>query len=93
MLPTVIAQFVEDGIIDPAVLAQEAARYPTAVAQRAGYLTEALAELTGSPLDLNELEGLIRDSESVPLTPHRNTDGARSRRWGVVVNTEVEPDL
>jgi predicted transcriptional regulator of viral defense system len=90
---TVIAQFVEDGIIDPAILAKEAAGYPAAVAQRAGYLTEAMAELTGSSLDLTELEDLIRGSESVPLTPHRSTDGARSSRWGVIVNTEIEPDL
>jgi len=90
---TVIAQFVEDEIIDPAVLAKEAAGYPTTVAQRAGFLTESMADLVGTSLDLRELEQLIQGSDSVPLASHRSDDGDRDNRWGVIVNTEIEPDL
>lgn len=90
---TVLAQFVEDGVIDPSVIAAEAAGYPTAVAQRAGYLIESMAELAGVSLDLSELERLIHGSESVPLVSHRDEAGERDDRWGVIVNTEIEPDL
>ena len=90
---TVIAQFVEDEIIDPAALAKEAAQYPTAVVQRAGLLTESMADLVGTSLDLGELEQLIQGSELVPLASHRSNDGDRDNRWGVIVNTEIEPDL
>jgi len=90
---TVIAQFVEDEIIDPAVLATEAAHYPTAVAQRAGLLIESMADLTGTSLDLGDLEKLSQGAESVPLASHRRGDGDRNNRWGVVVNAEIEPDL
>ena len=90
---TVIAQFVEDGLIDPAALAREAAGYPAAVGQRAGFLTESMAQLVGSGLDLAELEEQVRGAETVPLVPHRRSGGARSSRWGVAVNTEIEPDL
>jgi predicted transcriptional regulator of viral defense system len=89
----VIAQFVEDEIVDPAVLATEAIHYPTAVAQRAGFLTESMADLVGTSLDLRELEQLIQRAESVPLAPHRSDDGDRNNRWGVVVNSDIEPDL
>lgn len=90
---TVIAQFVEDEIIDPDVLAREAAGYPTAVAQRAGLLVESMAELIGASIDLRELERLIQGSASVALSSHRRGDGDRNTRWGVVVNAEIEPDL
>ncbi len=90
---TVIAQFIEDEIIDPAVLAKEATRYPTAVAQRAGFLTESMADLVGTPFDLSDLEALIQGSETVPLASHRSDGGDRNNRWGVVVNAEIEPDL
>jgi len=90
---TIIAQFVEDEIIDPAVLAKEAAGYPTAVAQRAGFLTESMADLVGTPLDLSDLKTLIQGAESVPLALHHSDGGERSNRWGVVVNSDIEPDL
>ena len=62
-------------------------------AQRAGFLTESMADLTGTSLDLRELEQLTQGSDSVPLASHRSGDGDRNNRWGVAVNTEIEPDL
>lgn len=90
---TVIAQFVEDEIIDPAVLTHEAAGYPTAVAQRAGFLTETMAETVGAALDLSALERMTSGSEPVQLASRSGDDGDRNNRWGVIVNTEIEPDL
>lgn len=89
---TVIAQFVEDGLIDAGALAADASTYPTAVAQRAGYLIESMSELVGTAVDLSPLDELVTGSDRVALAPSLAPTEQRNDRWRVSVNIEIEPD-
>ena len=90
---TVIGQLLEDDKVNPVELATQAQTYPTSVAQRAGYLIDSMGALVGVSVDLEELHQPTNDAEPVLLTVHRGRHGERDKRWGVIVNTEIEPDL
>ena len=90
---TVIGQLLEDDNVDPLELANQAQTYPTSVAQRAGYLIDAIGPLVDKSADLEELHHSTVKAEPVLLTTHRDRHGERDSRWGVIVNTEIEPDL
>lgn len=90
---TVIAQLMEDDNINPLELATQARTYPTSVAQRAGHLIDAMGSLVDRSVDLQELHHSTINAEQVPLTVHRDRHGERDKKWGVTVNTEIEPDL
>ena len=90
---TVIAQFAEDGLIEPSELASAAATYPRAVIQRAGHLIDSMSAIVGVQTDLAELERTVADSTPVALLPSAHTTGPLDDRWRVSVNVEIEPDL
>lgn len=90
---TVIGQLLEDDNINPHELATQAHTYPTSVAQRAGYLIDAMGSFIGKSVDLEELRSSTIDAEPVLLTAHRDRHGERDGRWSVIANTEIEPDL
>ncbi|MBO0683407.1 MAG: hypothetical protein J2P45_09650 [Candidatus Dormibacteraeota bacterium] len=91
---TVIAELLESDQIDGPALATATATYPTAVAQRAGWLIEHVAGLIGRGIDLRPLvEVAGRRTEPTPLAPGRRRAGSFDPHWGVLVNTAVDPDL
>lgn len=91
---TVIADLLEDSKLDTAELARVAATYPASVAQRTGWLIDRAAREIGRDIDLDALS-VVAAQRSKPTTlasgdePH----GPHDRRWNIIVNTGVEPDL
>ncbi len=90
---TVIAQFLEDQLINPTELTAAAATYPTAVIQRTGYLIDLVSQMTEIPIDLTALEHHVAAALPVPLATHRAPTGNHNNRWNVVANITIEPDL
>jgi predicted transcriptional regulator of viral defense system len=90
---TVIGDLLQEGAIDPDALAEAAADYPSAVAQRTGYLVDHLADAVASSIRLDRLEQLVADATYTVLDPQRSRGGEHDRRWRVIVNTDIEHDL
>jgi predicted transcriptional regulator of viral defense system len=90
---TVIGDLLQEGVIDGDALAEVAADYPGAVAQRVGYLVEYMADEIDVSISLDRLEQLVADASYTVLDPQRRRDGEHGRRWRVIVNTDVEHDL
>ncbi|HEX7096456.1 MAG TPA: type IV toxin-antitoxin system AbiEi family antitoxin [Acidimicrobiales bacterium] len=90
---TVIGDLLKEGAIDPGALAAIAESYPTAVAQRTGYLVERMADEVGASIQLDRLEQLVADATYTVLDPQRPREGEHDRRWRVIVNTDIEHDL
>jgi predicted transcriptional regulator of viral defense system len=90
---TVIGDLLLEAAINPDRLAAAAAGYPTAVAQRAGYLIETMANDVGVTVDLDALGDALDGAPSIALDPQEPRKGERARRWGVTVNTDIEHDL
>ncbi len=90
---TVIGDLLQEGAIDPDALAEAAAGYPSAVAQRTGYLVEHMAGEVDASIHLDRLEQLLTDATYTVLDPQRPRQGAHDRRWRVIANTDVEHDL
>lgn len=77
--------------IDPGKLAEQAARVPSAVARRTGFLLEN----AGAGHVAQALAENFRETELVPqpLDPGLPKRGAeRNYRWGLYVNTTIEPE-
>lgn len=82
----------EIGSLDGAELARLSATFPRSHARRLGWLIEHFSE------DIPDLEGLERQAapdRGVPtrLSPGGPRRGHIDRRWGLWVNTDVEPDV
>jgi predicted transcriptional regulator of viral defense system len=90
---TVIAELLDINLIDPTALAAQAARYPTAVAQRAGHLIEQMGNEVGASIDLETLRALVDGAPVVDLYPRADRSGERDEQWNVMANIEIEPDL
>jgi predicted transcriptional regulator of viral defense system len=90
---TVLADLASDPGLDGRLLAGVAARFPSASARRLGYLLGVVE----APTDLSPLRALVGErplARPAVLTPHGPRRGRRdSGGWGVLVNTDVEPDL
>lgn len=91
---TVLGELAEDGKLDPAQIEKVAGLYPVSVSRRLGWLLD----FVGSQVPTNGLLESVRarsrarrvDDLLLPGGPRR---GKRSERWGIVVNSVVEPDL
>lgn len=90
---TVIGDLLHEGALDGGELADVAASYPSAVAQRAGYLVEHMADEIDASIDLDRLEQLLTDATYTVLDPQRSRDGEHDRRWHVIRNADIEHDL
>jgi len=90
---TVIGELAEDGKLDPSLLVLVAAMYPQSSVRRLGWLLDLLE----IDLDQDRLLPLLSESPggrpNAYLTPGGPRSGRTNRRWGLVENTEVEPDL
>lgn len=87
---TVLAELVEEPRLTVDEVLAAAPAYPAASLQRLGWLLEQV----GAPLDLDRLADAVRDhsDSGVALDPKAPRRGHRHPRWGVVENTDVEPD-
>lgn len=93
-IATVVGDLLEDDKLDIAKLVLAAAHYPLSVVQRAGWMIEHAAVEISKDVDLDRLAELTnRRSERTLLSSSGPRRGNTDRRWGVVVNTEVESDL
>jgi hypothetical protein len=72
---TVIGDLLQEGAIDPDALAEAAADYPSAVAQRTGYLVEHMAGEVGTSIQLDRLEAARRRRDL-----HRARSATTTRR-------------
>jgi predicted transcriptional regulator of viral defense system len=91
---TVIAGFIEDSKLDLDALAQVATGYPTATAQRTGWLIDFVASELGTNVNLSALAAATaRRSTPALLASGGGRDGRHNEHWNIIVNTDVEPDL
>lgn len=91
---TILGEMVQDTALDPGRLAEVAATYPVAVAQRTGWLLEFVANEVGQPVDVEALLQ-VAGSRTTPTTleSHGPRRGPLDERWNVIINGPVEPDL
>ena len=96
---TIIGELAQEGQLDPEMLVDLAPRYPLAVVRRVGWLLDRDAEFVDTaalsdPLHDFVLARSVEGRRIVDLLaaggPRR---GATNRKWGIVENSEVEPDL
>lgn len=91
---TVVGEMLEGDLLASAALGNVARRYPTSVAQRAGWLLDLVGEEAGTSLDLDGLLAVAhRRSTPTLLLAGGPQAGPLDQRWNVVVNGQVESDL
>jgi predicted transcriptional regulator of viral defense system len=95
---TVVAELIEDEMVDSDRLVGAAATYPITTLRRTGWLLDHLAEEYGAEVDTDRLHrALLERSRStharVPVAADLPRRGHANKRWGVVENTEIEADL
>lgn len=71
-------------------LASDAPLFSDAASRRIGWLLDEFGE--GAPAQLTEYCATLK-SEASFLSPLAQRTGSRNRRWNIVVNEEVEPDV
>ena len=90
---TVIGELAEDGKLDPGRLVSVASLYPQSSVRRMGWMLDFLE----IDLDQDRLLPLLTEFRggrpNAYLTPGGRRSGRTNRRWGLVENTAVEPDL
>lgn len=92
-IATVIADLLKDNKIGIDQLVNIVEEYPLSVAQRTGWMIEHAAHEIGKEIDLEPLAAIAkRRAERTLLSPSAPRRGNTDRRWGVVVNTELESD-
>lgn len=85
---TIIGELVEDGRLDYDLLAEAAEPFPASAIRRAGWILEHLCGVTDFVDRLTP-----RDAEPTKLDPQGTRRGSIDRRWKVIENTDVVPDL
>lgn len=89
---TVLFELAEAAGLDPVHLAQLAGALSATAVRRVGYLLD----FVHAPVDTS---ALVEVTETTPLPrpalldPRHPRRGTIDSRWGIVINTEVEPDL
>lgn len=89
---TVLAELSEEAGLNGVTLAELSLQFPEWAARRLGYLLEFVE----AEVDLEPLRSHLSDSWSAapaPLHPRLPRRGPLDRRWNLLINTEVEPDL
>lgn len=91
-IATVLFELADTTPMDPHDLATLAASYSATAVRRLGYLLE----LVGASVDTTALARQVEAAplpRAVVLDPRLPRQGGTDRRWGIVINTDVEPDL
>jgi predicted transcriptional regulator of viral defense system len=91
---TVIAELVEESALTAQAIVEAAGAYPTASLRRLGWLLDHVE----AGLDTGVLQAALTPDEPgqravTLLDPAGPRRGHGDRRWGVVENVDVEPDL
>lgn len=95
----ILGALAEDHRLHPDQLTQSAATFPLAVVRRTGWLLDRLADYTDTAGLTQGLHTLVAARATAgqravdlvePSGPRR---GWTNRRWGVIENAELEPDL
>lgn len=96
---TVVGELADDQKLDADALVDAADTYPLAVVRRVGWLLDRSGEF----VDTADLADRLHEFVVSRSDPHRRVvdlldsagrrRGATNMRWGLVENTEVEPDL
>lgn len=90
---TVVAELAEAGNLAAEAIVNATAVFPKSALRRLGWMLD----LIDAPIDRAVLANQLADNGSPParvlLDPHGPRRGPTDRRWGVVVNADVEPDL
>ncbi len=89
---TVIGDLFYDEVLNLTVLSEVAKLYPTAVAQRTGFLLDYMAAEVDREIDTDQLHEVVAGARYRDLAPGRGP-GERDPRWHVIANTELEHDL
>lgn len=90
---TVIAELAAESKVDSAGVLQAASAYPAASLRRLGWLLDHLeSDIDTSILHAMLDPGLARRATTL-LDPAGLRRGHTDQRWGIIENTEVEPDL
>lgn len=86
-----VASVLNELGLDARRLAVLATHYPRVAARRLGWI---LDQHPDAP-DLEPLRRVAEPSEgeALPLDPQGQPAGPRDRRWNLIVNTDIEPDL
>lgn len=91
---TILAEMVQEEALDLEILADLTTAYPVAVAQRAGWLLEFVANEVGTTIDVESLSRVAGGRTTpTPLEAYGPRRGSIDERWNVIVNGPVEPDL
>ncbi|MDX1622299.1 MAG: type IV toxin-antitoxin system AbiEi family antitoxin [Nitriliruptorales bacterium] len=86
-----VVELLAELTVDTGALIEAAASRPRSVIRRTGWLLEH----TGPDRKLEALRALARPGEGdpTPLVPGGSRRGRSDQRWGVLVNTQLEPEL
>ncbi len=91
---TVVADLLSLGRLRSENLIDAAVTYPVSVVQRCGWILDQSSLLTGMSIVTDRLAEIARERvEPTPLEAGGRRSGRLDRRWNVVVNTDIEPDL
>ncbi len=89
---TIIGDLLYEARLDPQALADVASLYPSAIAQRTGYLIDIMACETETEMDTEALQNAVAGCRYRDLSPG-HSGGEHDERWHVIVNTAIEHDL
>ena len=95
---TVVAELAMEQRLSPVQLAEVARLFPRSVVRRLGWLFERVTDEAETTALTASLDQLLTESDRPPravdlLDPSGPRRGTANRRWHLVENTEVEPDL
>ncbi|MDO8732948.1 MAG: type IV toxin-antitoxin system AbiEi family antitoxin [Actinomycetota bacterium] len=96
---TVIGEFVQEELLDAETLVALASSYPLATARRLGWLLDRDAEFVETTTLSAPLQEFVnsRTTEGKRSVDMLDASGPRrgkaNKKWGIIENVEVEPDL
>lgn len=90
---TVVAELVEEAKVSADDFVAAAAAFPNASLRRLGWLLDLVDAPVERDLMAAHLAERPQGRANVLLDPRGKRRGRGDKRWGVVVNTHVEPDL
>jgi predicted transcriptional regulator of viral defense system len=92
---TVIGDLLVDRKLREPALLEAAWTYPNAVVQRAGWLLDKMGEEVDAQIDTGKLASLSKERRRIParLDPADKRSGLLDKKWNLLVNADIEPDL
>ena len=90
-LATIILELAESGSLQPDLLMEAAPLFPMAAVRRLGWVLDEFS----SGIDTDELADWSSKSEvsASHLTANAESEAEYNKRWSIVINRKVEPDI